>query len=771
MNTELDTLRQAVAEQPDDWPARRELAASLFAAGQRIEAAQRLIETPVTPPTEEDLQFTIELIGRIDPGQAESFADLVLQSDPANPATHVGRAFAALCHGDTAKASTHYATARAIQPDYASPALEAKLQQAGWHDSPTRATPQPASPPPVRHEPVALDHHLAAVIAAALSSTRSGHLTLPAAPVSADEHAAVASPGTVNALLGNGQQPVATHQAAAAPLDLATANQHPAAAPFLTLPPEALGNRAQATAVATGSLPLEATVVPPAGEPATPLSPEQEAELEEARQEAKLAAAIAHSARSTHSKEKTTAFTVAVLAHIAILVLLALVIVAPALMPAPEIVAVTAPVTSQTELQSRQVAPVVQRTPAAPSRQTTQILNAAGPSDVSISSVEFTPDIDTIDFGSSIGSSFSAGVSGAGIGGAGVPFAMKSRCSRPERVELLQRHGGTVEVEMAVERSLEWLQRNQNSNGSWGSSRPAAMTGFALLCYLGRCETPDSPKYGDTVMNGIMYLVELGMQNDGLFTHDPANRHFPYEHGIATYALGETYAMARMGNRRLPGVREAFQRGVDIILKGQNRDGGWVYGYTREGNGDTSVTGWQYQALRAAQTTGLQFSNLNGHIRRTREYLNDVQGPQGSFGYRGRGDKPSLAGLGALGLQLMGAGHTSSAEKAIEFIKNRPAMTWQTYELYTAYYNTQAVFNAGGEAWQKWNQQMLPMLLERQNDDGSWPREPHDSVVASGRAGADWQIYLTTLNTLNLEIYYRYLPVASSREFNIFDQR
>ena len=726
MSPTLDDLRNALASDPENWHARRDLAEALYQNNEGAEAAQHVIDTPVVPPTEGDLQFSVELIATVDPEQALAFADHVLEVDGDNPAAHTARAFAAALNGNMDEASAYYEHAKSLQDGYRSDAFESMLEE--QQDQADDET--PVSIAPLRPEAAS------AAVAAATS--------IPA-PTGATPAPGVAAPPTPT---------IPTPSAASVPPPSIPAPSIPA--PSLSVPPPS----APVPAVALAAV-----------EPVQELSEEETALMAAAEEDAHLAEIISHAARNKDTTEKATAFTVALVVHIAILALLALIIIAPALLPAPEIVAVTAPVTSQTELQSRQVAPVVQKTPAAPSAPTTQIINAAGPSAVSISTVDFAPDTETIDFGSSFGSGFSAGGAGATMGGAGVPFAMKSRCSRPERIELLQRHGGTVQVESAVERSLDWLQAQQNDDGSWGTARPAAMTGFALLCYLGRCETPDSPKYGDTVMNGIMYLVELGLQNDGIFSNDPAANNMPYQHGIATYALGETYAMARMGNRRLPGVREAFERGVEIIIDGQNRDGGWVYGYTGQGHGDTSVTGWQYQALRAAQTTQLQFSGLNRAMRRTREYLEGVQGPQGAFGYRGRGDKHSLAGLGALGLQLLGRPNARSTRNAIDFISQQPELSWQNFENYTWYYNTQAMFNAGGEAWENWNKQMLPILLEKQNEDGSWPREPHDSVVASNRAGADWQIYLTTMNTLNLEIYYRYLPAASDvDDFDIFDQ-
>jgi hypothetical protein len=48
------------------------------------------------------------------------------------------------------------------------------------------------------------------------------------------------------------------------------------------------------------------------------------------------------------------------------------------------------------------------------------------------------------------------------------------------------------------------------------------MTGLALLAYLGHCETPLSEKYGDTVLRGLTYLINIGMSNNGKL--DPQGR-------------------------------------------------------------------------------------------------------------------------------------------------------------------------------------------------------------------------------------------------------
>jgi hypothetical protein len=153
-----------------------------------------------------------------------------------------------------------------------------------------------------------------------------------------------------------------------------------------------------------------------------------------------------------------------------------------------------------------------------------------------------------------------------GMGGAAgfvtLPPSMRSRCSTQERLEKLRQNGGSPECEAAVSASLEWLKGKQNADGSWGRNNKAAMTGLALLCYLGRCETPESPFYGDNVMKGIMYLIETVAKEPPrkLFTQAQGQRGCAYEHGIATYALGEMYTLARLGSKAFPACARPLKK-------------------------------------------------------------------------------------------------------------------------------------------------------------------------------------------------------------------
>jgi hypothetical protein len=403
------------------------------------------------------------------------------------------------------------------------------------------------------------------------------------------------------------------------------------------------------------------------------------------------------------------------------------------------------------------------------------------------------PDVSSMMGGSMGGGGFGSGGSGGGFGsGVGMggasgfvslPPSMRSRCSSTERLEKLRQTGGKPECEVAVTKSLAWLKTKQNPDGSWGRSNKAAMTGLALLCYLGRCETPDSPFYGENVMKGILYLIELSKKNPhGIISESwqgGKGGGGTYEHGIATYALGEMYTLARLGSKSLPGMREAFEKGVKLIIDNQSPKGAWGYGgdvivYNKNTGNDLSVVGWQYQALKAAKNTSLKIDGLHSAIDKTVDYLLTKQTKDGGFGNPNRDahyNQWSLTGCGVLGLQTLGKGNKKSdIGKGMKFLKDfltAEPLDWnKNCNLYCWYYYTQAFFQAGGDDWKFYNEQFLPQILSAQNTDGSFKRGR-----ANWPAGdAADEIYRQALCTLQLEVYYRYLKVGDREDGSIFDK-
>ncbi len=385
--------------------------------------------------------------------------------------------------------------------------------------------------------------------------------------------------------------------------------------------------------------------------------------------------------------------------------------------------------------------------------------------------------------GSGVGSGIGSGWGpGSGAGFIALPKLYASRCSPAERAEKMKANGGSPECEEAVKKGLDWLAKKQNADGSWGANHKAGMTGLALLAYLGHCETPESLKYGENVLKGITYLIDLGRnqkqdQFAGVFSTKPQQINSTYEHGIATYALGEMYSFAKLGSKELPGLREGFEKGVNIIIDKQNAKGAWSYkegiGYVVDTRNDLSLTGWQFQALKAAKHTNLKIAGLSKAVNQVEDYLKSTQTKDGGFGDDDRTkhyNQWNLTGAALLGLQTLGGGNSGAVNKGIRWLTDetqKEPLSWQKDAyLYTWYYNTQALFQKGGEGWKLWNSQFQKEILANQLPDGSYKPEKAGEVAAasSGAAGGDADVYRTTLCTLMLEVYYRYLKVGDRED-------
>ena len=86
------------------------------------------------------------------------------------------------------------------------------------------------------------------------------------------------------------------------------------------------------------------------------------------------------------------------------------------------------------------------------------------------------------------------------------------------KAALLARFGGTPKTQDAVKRGLEWLKRNQKSDGSWSMQGPyndggftenkIAATAMALLAYLGDGHTHKKGDYQKVVERGMKWLVK-----------------------------------------------------------------------------------------------------------------------------------------------------------------------------------------------------------------------------------------------------------------------
>jgi len=435
---------------------------------------------------------------------------------------------------------------------------------------------------------------------------------------------------------------------------------------------------------------------------------------------------------------------------------------------APEVVIYQSNREEEDKTDDKKVETKVTRRPTPPSHSVAKVIVANSPSPTAVQ----VPDVDvstpSMDFGSI--EDFGSNWGEAGLDGFGnVPASMKKRCSLEDRLSRLQETGGTPECEQAVTRALDWFKATQSADGSWTGKNKQAMTGFALLAYLGRCETPLSKDYGDSVLRGITYLVNFGMKNNGILATNMATGNAgAYEHAIATYALAEASTFCKQGNINVPNLFEVTQKAGQFLIDNQNDNGGWAYMYkTKGGHVDTSVTAWQVQALKAMEHTGLEFKGLSRSAKRAMDYMESMVNASGGVGYSSPSSTHAkgyftMTGGGLLSLQMFGKGSSPAARRSAKYIEDNTKFEYNGIysDLYGHYYEAQAMLNRGGKQWEKYNAIFRDEVLNNQNPDGSWkaPNNGKSGIRAVGAEFVGNVHYRTALCTLMLEVYYRFLP-------------
>ncbi|HQU43478.1 MAG TPA: terpene cyclase/mutase family protein, partial [Pirellulales bacterium] len=334
------------------------------------------------------------------------------------------------------------------------------------------------------------------------------------------------------------------------------------------------------------------------------------------------------------------------------------------------------------------------------------------------------------------------------------------------RGALLAREGGTSASEAAVARALAWLEKHQNSDGSWslnrfdqagdchgrcgdpGTESDTAATALALLPFLGSGQTHLRGNHTVTVARGLRALIDMQRPDGDLRGRGNGNM---YAHGQATIALCEAYALTQAENLRQPA-----QRAVDFIVSAQHAAGGWRY---RPGEpGDLSVVGWQMMALRSAQMAYLQVPP-DTFLKATR-FLNSVQRNPGvgQYGYM-PGGQPTLVmtAEGLLCRQYASWRHNNPVlRNGVFWLQANHLPRADRANMYYWYYGTQVMHHMGGEPWGKWNGALRDLLISLQSggghEAGSWP-------PLGGHDATGGRLYTTALAACTLEVYYRHLPL------------
>jgi hypothetical protein len=363
------------------------------------------------------------------------------------------------------------------------------------------------------------------------------------------------------------------------------------------------------------------------------------------------------------------------------------------------------------------------------------------------------------------------GPPGGYIGGTKLTLGFNGRSGQTK--QMLLRDGGNTRSEACVAAGLSWLKRHQNVDGSWNPARhqhdgkcncgqpgyddPMFGTALALLPFLGAGETHRPVGrhgiYSKEVERGLKWMVNK-QNGDGVLSTNG------YIQGMAALTLCEAYGMTAD-----PQLKGPAQRAINAVMSWQGPDGGFRYGPKQAG--DTSVHGWHVQALKSAQTAGLNVKNET--LAGVNNFLDKVSTPDGGgVGYQQPQPTQRMTAVGMLCRQYMGWGaRHPGLNKGVEMLRRVPPSP-AVKDMYYFYYATQVMHHMGGEAWDQWNggvngrPGMRDLLVNSQDEGldkahpdqrGSWDPTGDAFATQFGREG------YTCLCILTLEVYYRHLPL------------
>lgn len=321
-------------------------------------------------------------------------------------------------------------------------------------------------------------------------------------------------------------------------------------------------------------------------------------------------------------------------------------------------------------------------------------------------------------------------------------------------------------AEAAVLRALEWLRIHQNEDGSWADkgANNEAMAGLGILTFLAHGETTASEKYGATVEKAIRYLCARQNEKGHFAKITPSGAAGTYAQAICVYALSEAYGMTRITS-----LKPVMEKGVQVLIDGQQAGGGYDYGFAKKSRRDTSLGGWCCQAMKAAYIAGAENPGLHEAMEKAIGDMKGAQQPEGFFVYAdGRGRITNMTAVACLSMQLLGHGEDKETKDGVHYLSEANC-SWERPDecpLYAWYYISQVKFHVGGATWSTWNNKFAPQYIRHQNQDGSWDspgllgfKEGTDGVTRE-YMGSDYnnKVYATTLAALTLQVYYRFLP-------------
>jgi hypothetical protein len=316
----------------------------------------------------------------------------------------------------------------------------------------------------------------------------------------------------------------------------------------------------------------------------------------------------------------------------------------------------------------------------------------------------------------------------------------------------------TPAAQQAIDRGLRFLVDNQTRDGALGTGQyrgNVAISSLGALALMSGGHQPGRGPYGRAVTRAVEYVLRQEEGQTGYLNNRWASPHGPmYGHGFGTLFLAEVHGMIPDKDLRRQS-RETLKRAVNLIIRSQNRAGGWRY-VPGAPDADISVTICQIMALRAARNAGIDVPKDT--VDRCIKYVKACQDlTSGGFRYMTHGGPAAFArtAAGVAALYSAGIYKGPEVEKGLRYMKTFrggggghffPGRGPDLYYFYGHYYAVQAMWTAGGSYWIEWFPAIREELIGRQLFNGSW----QDSICPH---------YGTAMACIILQVPNNYLPI------------
>lgn len=297
-------------------------------------------------------------------------------------------------------------------------------------------------------------------------------------------------------------------------------------------------------------------------------------------------------------------------------------------------------------------------------------------------------------------------------------------------------------AEKAIEKGLRYLVRNQNGDGSWGKTYPTAETAVALMAFMVKGHFPKRGPYGTSLDKAVNYLLKRSEATRDGYLGGPDQG--MYEHGLATLALSEVW-----GESDRPEVGKALKKAVEVILRAQNKEGGWRYA-PNPTDADISVTVMHIVALASAKEAGIHVPKET--IDKAIRYVLLCRNTRDNgFAYQPKGDSGfARTAAGVLSLMMCGKRDSVEVKQGLDYLRKEGQDKFRdvTYYYYAHYYAIQCMYQGGDDYYHPWYPKIREGLLQKQQSDGSWPEDSRTTPA-----------FTTSISILVLGVPYRFLPI------------